>query len=116
MAGFCLFGKAGRNGPRERVEPFGCWALKVERGMFTFAAMRPFLPSAFMPASLVAADFPAPESLPSRPELPDPLVMLDGSRIATKEEWLTKRAPELRALFQHYMYGKRPQPARPVEG
>jgi hypothetical protein len=84
--------------------------------MFTFAAMRSFLPYAFMTASLVAANFPAPDSLPSRPELPDPLVMLDGSRVATKEEWLTKRAPELRALFQHYMYGARPQPARPVEG
>ena len=56
----------------------------------------------------LAADFPAPEKLPASAALPDPLVMRDGTRVTTKEEWLTKRAPELRALFQHYMYGKRP--------
>ena len=55
-----------------------------------------------------AADFPAPRDLPSRPELPDPLVMLDGTRVTTKEQWVEKRRPELKALFQHYMYGTMP--------
>ncbi len=59
--------------------------------------------------SSFAAEFPPPEKLPSVPGLPDPLVMLDGTRVATKNEWLAKRAPELRALFAHYMYGERPQ-------
>jgi hypothetical protein len=53
-----------------------------------------------------AADFPPPEKLPSRPGLPDPLVMFDGTRVTTREQWETKRRPELKALFQHYMYGK----------
>ena len=63
----------------------------------------------------IAADFPAPDQLPAISALPDPLLMHDGTRVTTKEQWLTKRAPELRALFQHYMYGARPQP-RTVSG
>jgi (4-O-methyl)-D-glucuronate---lignin esterase len=54
------------------------------------------------------ADFPNPKNLPSRPELPDPLVMLDGTKVTTKEQWTEKRRPELKALFQHYMYGTIP--------
>ena len=55
-----------------------------------------------------AADFPPPGELPIRPELPDPLVMLDGSKVTTRSDWETKRKPELKALFQHYMYGRLP--------
>jgi hypothetical protein len=33
--------------------------------------------------------------LPSQPGLPDPLVMFDGERVADKEQWITKRRPEL---------------------
>jgi hypothetical protein len=60
------------------------------------------------PAMTRAADFPAPDKLPSNPDLPDPLVMLDGTRVTTKEQWEKKRRPELKALFEHYMYGKQP--------
>ena len=59
-------------------------------------------------AARAAADFPAPKDLPSRPELPDPLVMFDGTKVTTKEQWVEKRRPELKALFQHYMYGSIP--------
>jgi hypothetical protein len=60
-----------------------------------------------------AADFPPVADLPARPELPDPLTMLDGTRITTAAEWNAKRKPELQALFQHYMYGELPpKPAR----
>ena len=66
--------------------------------------------SFLLAVSTFAAEFPAPENLSAVPTLPDPLVMRDGSRVTTKEQWLTQRAPELRALFAHYMYGARPQP------
>ncbi|MEO6741471.1 MAG: acetylxylan esterase [Chthoniobacteraceae bacterium] len=66
--------------------------------------------SLLLAVSTFAAEFPSPEKLPSVPALPDPLVMSDGTRVATKDGWLTRRAPELRELFQHYMYGTRPQP------
>src|ERR1700732_5355950 len=56
-------------------------------------------------AVVVWSDLPPIDKLPSHPELPDPLVMLDGTRVATKEDWLQKRRPELKNLFQHYMYG-----------
>jgi len=69
----------------------------------------------FLAMTVLAADFPAPDQLPSAPAWPDPLVMRDGSRVTSKEQWLTKRAPELRALFAHYMYGARPKP-RAVTG
>ncbi len=58
--------------------------------------------------------FPPASELPARADLPDPLVLLDGKRVATKDEWVDKRRPELKALFQHYMYGYLP-PARRVE-
>lgn len=59
-----------------------------------------------------AADFPAVADLPAKAELPDPLTMLDGTKVTTKEQWLAKRRPELKELFQHYMYGYFPPPAK----
>lgn len=58
-----------------------------------------------------AADFPPFEKLPVQSALPDPLTMLDGTRVTTPQQWETQRRPELKALFQHYMYGR--LPARP---
>jgi len=52
-----------------------------------------------------AADFPKPAALPAVADLPDPLTMFDGTKVTTKEQWLAKRKPELKELFQHYMYG-----------
>src|SRR5262249_24075785 len=62
-----------------------------------------------------AADFPDPDKLPSHAGFPDPLVMFDGTKITTKEQWEKKRRPELKALFEHYMYGKRPTEGGKVE-
>lgn len=59
-------------------------------------------------AEMAFADFPDASSLPSRPEMPDPLVMLDGSRVTSPDQWTRERRPELKALFEHYMYGKMP--------
>ena len=55
-----------------------------------------------------AADFPEIDKLPSHKELPDPLMMFDGTPVTTREQWTDRRAPELKALFQHYMYGEIP--------
>lgn len=59
-------------------------------------------------ALLAAGPFPEAGSLPSRPGLPDPLVLLNGERVTTPQQWVEKRRPELLALFQHYMYGSIP--------
>jgi hypothetical protein len=57
-----------------------------------------------------APSFPDLSQLPSEPGLPDPLRMLNGDRVASAQDWNTKRRPELKALFQHYMYGQMPVP------
>lgn len=44
------------------------------------------------------------ESLEAVKNLPDPYRFLDGSYVETKEDW-TKRAEELKGIYQHYMYG-----------
>ncbi len=75
----------------------------------------PLLLAVTMSISTFAADFPPMDKLPAHPTLPDPLISFDGARITTKQDWTGKRAPELRALFQHYMYGQQPPEFR-VEG
>ncbi len=57
---------------------------------------------------------PPVEELPVCRELPDPLGCLDGTRVTTADEWRRARAPELRHLFQHYMYGFFPPPPEEV--
>lgn len=57
----------------------------------------------------MAAGFPAVEDLKPNPGLPDPLLMINGEKIAIRDDWFKKRRPELKALFQHYMYGIPPE-------
>ena len=65
-----------------------------------------------MVAAMLHADFPPFEKLPARQELPDPLVMLDGTKVTSQEQWFKERRPELQKLFQHYMYGQIPPPVK----
>src|SRR3954468_2370674 len=64
------------------------------------------------PPAATADDFRYPEAgqLPARAELPDPLVMFDGRPASGPEQWVRERRPELKALFQYYMYGRMPSP------
>ncbi|HEV3383590.1 MAG TPA: acetylxylan esterase [Gemmata sp.] len=64
-----------------------------------------------MAAIAKTADFPPPSKLPGNAEMPDPTVMLDGTKVTTQKDWEAKRRPELKELFQHYMYGR--YPAKP---
>ena len=64
-------------------------------------------------AGLPAAAWPEPAQLPTRSAPPDPLVSFGGQPIRTQREWEKQRRPELKSLFQHYMYGALPpKPAR----
>ena len=56
--------------------------------------------------TVMAADFPPPDQLPSRPGLPDPLVMLDGSRVTTKEEWFATFLPLEHGIPTHDTFGR----------
>jgi hypothetical protein len=72
-----------------------------------------FVSTALLTAAVAcAADLPDVAKLPAQAELPNPLVMLDGTRVTSKEQWFDKRRPELRNLFQHYMYGYLPPPLK----
>ncbi len=52
--------------------------------------------------------FPDPSELKPQAAMPDPLVMFDGQRVTSREQWFKERRPELKALFAHYMYGRIP--------
>src|SRR5437667_10449361 len=54
------------------------------------------------------AAFPEPADLPINTSLPDPLVMLDGRKVTSREMWFKERRPGLIRLFQYYMYGQLP--------
>lgn len=62
-----------------------------------------------LPSSgLASQPLPEPAALPEHAGMPDPLVRLDGRRVRNAREWERERRPELKALFQHYMYGELP--------
>jgi dienelactone hydrolase len=56
-------------------------------------------------AMACADDYPPVDRLPEVNGLPDVLRMFDGTPVTTRDQWLNERRPELRRLFQHYMYG-----------
>ena len=62
-----------------------------------------------MTSLATGSEYPSPAELPSHPALPDPLVMFDGTRVSTADEWREKRRPELKVLFEQYVYGRYPQ-------
>ena len=53
-------------------------------------------------------------ALPAQPSPPDPLVLLNGRRVTTAGQWAKERRPELKALFEHYMYGAIPPRPGPM--
>jgi hypothetical protein len=83
---------------------------------------RTFLPLLISMAALTtfnggAAErrFPAPAELPAQAALPDVLVMLNGQKVTTPEQWREQRRPELQALFAYYMYGEIPPRPRSLK-
>jgi hypothetical protein len=67
-------------------------------------------------AAVMAAAFPPPDRLPAHPDFPDPLTTFAGEKVTSRDEWEAKRRPELKARFQHYMYGRLPDAPKGVEG
>ncbi len=55
-----------------------------------------------------APDLPAFETLTLQNQLPDPLMMSDGTRVSSVDQWNSIRRPEIKHLFCHYMYGYAP--------
>ncbi|MFO1477744.1 MAG: acetylxylan esterase [Verrucomicrobiota bacterium] len=61
-----------------------------------------------------ADEFPEPGALPVQTNLPNPLIGSSGRSVRTTNEWASLRRPELKSLFQHYMYGTLPPQIAPV--
>ena len=76
--------------------------------ILTLAGALAFVVLSIGGAAMPLSDFPDPQALPVIPGLPDPLVALDGSRVDSPDAWTSKRRPELKALFEHFMYGRMP--------
>ncbi|SHE53110.1 hypothetical protein SAMN05444274_101611 [Mariniphaga anaerophila] len=48
-------------------------------------------------------------------ELPDPLVTVEGKRVATVDDWEQIRRPQIMGMFASTIYGKVPQPEKEIE-
>src|SRR6478735_501570 len=88
--------------------------MKSLFGITLLACLWPF--TGYAGAQAIPDKFPPVSALPSCAGFPDLLVMSDGSRVATKEDWINKRRPELIEQFQHYMYGTFPPKPEKVSG
>lgn len=70
---------------------------------------------AFLATTANAQTFPPFAELKPQNELPDPLVLMNGKKVVDFSEWDKLRRPELKQLFQHYMYGKLPAAPQSLE-
>ena len=73
------------------------------------SAAEPYVP-------LPVKGLPEVSALPAQAELPDPLRLMDGRQVQDAAQWQRERRPELKTLFQHYMYGYMPPPPDNVRG
>ncbi len=69
----------------------------------------------FLPMGLALLSFAAnaqpfnyDESKVPKFKLPNPLLMEDGTRVTTPEQWRKERRPELLKLFEEHVYGRSP--------
>lgn len=61
---------------------------------------------AVAPSAASPVTAPSDESMPAN--LPDPLIMNDGTRVTTKEQWILSRRGEIIELLSREMYGDAP--------
>ena len=58
--------------------------------------------------------FPSVEQLPIQQRMPDPFIMADGRRVQTVEDWHKQRV-YIRAMLEHYLYGRIPPLPEDIE-
>jgi hypothetical protein len=90
--------------------------MKPQRSTLTYAGLGVVLVSLSLAvAGSRAAASPDASALPVQAGPPDVLKMFDGAAVTTTEAWVNQRRPELKELFQHYMYGHLPPAPAKVE-
>src|SRR5438067_450207 len=76
---------------------------------FTLFRVGGFIMALAIVGTASSGDLPDATALPLKADLPDPLAMFNkGKKVTTKEQWVKARRPELKNLFEHYMYGRAP--------
>src|ERR1041385_2168142 len=78
---------------------------KTRSGKFILLAA--FLGSC--PTPPIDYSFPEVSDLTPKPDMPDPLTLQNGDKVSSRLHWVKTRRPELKALFEHYIYGKIPR-------
>ena len=79
---------------------------------FNFSTPRSF--GVFVTMAIFVTNLSAADSVPeaaksqAQSKWPDPLVSSSGAAVTTKKLWVNSRRPELKEMFQHYMYGTMP--------
>ena len=79
---------------------------------FNFSTPRSF--GVFVTMAILVTNLSAADSVPeaaksqAQSKWPDPLVSSNGAAVTTKKLWVNSRRPELKEMFQHYMYGTMP--------
>src|SRR5580698_387858 len=58
---------------------------------------------------------PGVKDLPVRKEMPDVMVMNDGTRVANRQQW-EKRREEMKRILEYYAVGQMPPPPGNVKG
>lgn len=65
--------------------------------------------------SVPIGTMPLVNDLPVRKEMPDVMIMNDGTRVTRVEQWIRRRA-EMKAILEHYELGHAPPPPGNVRG
>ncbi len=67
------------------------------------------------PIQTAIGAMPGVDTLPARPDLPDPLTMNDGTKVKTLAQW-KKRREEIKRILEYYATGLMPPPPGNVQG
>src|SRR5262249_26194678 len=67
------------------------------------------------PIATAMGTMPGAAELPIRKEMPDVLVMNDGTRVRTPQQWQERRE-EMRRILEYYAVGLAPPPPGNVKG
>ena len=70
---------------------------------------------AALPVLAASPTLPEVKDLPVRPEMPDVMTMLDGTRVTNLTQWQARRE-EMKAVLEHYELGHAPPPPGNVSG
>ena len=85
--------------------------MKLSRALFLLS----FIVAGIAPVRGATTTFPDVNDLPVQTNLPDVMIMDDGTRVTTPQQWQQRRE-EVKAILEHYELGHAPPPPGNVKG